>query len=263
LEEAIAQKIYDDKQLQQQQEEEGKGEELKESQEPVPSFEAAAEVPSATLLSSITTSPTPHSSAPTPIPCDETYVKELASKIELLGNSKLTVALLDFGGQSVFDVFRHLFMRKDTIYLIVFDMQDLLSGAVHREATIKELQSSANSVMIHTFDKEDKRTAVTVFVGTHADLVKEEADRREINSVLTGLFASTHLCRLEYEQEQLFYFPINNTIGRGDVHLIQLMTALEEQLMLQNSSVLKQVPFSWLKVLDAFNESPQADLEYT
>ena len=82
----------------------------------------------------------------------------------------LTLSLVDFGGQSVFNVIHHLFFRRQAVYIVVFNME-LLADPSTRESCLKSLRSWLNSITVHTLDSSSKLTASIAIVGTRGDKV--------------------------------------------------------------------------------------------
>ncbi len=57
---------------------------------------------------------------------EELVMKCLADKVSL--DSKYTIALFDFGGQSVFNVIHPFFLTKYGVYIVTFNMEWLLGS---------------------------------------------------------------------------------------------------------------------------------------
>ena len=84
----------------------------------------------------------------------------------------LTLSLVDFGGQSVFNVIHHLFFRRQAVYIVVFNMELLADPSTReRESCLKSLRSWLNSITVHTLDSSSKLTASIAIVGTRGDKV--------------------------------------------------------------------------------------------
>eukprot|EP01040_Poterioochromonas_malhamensis_P027192 gene27192-biopygen3839 len=67
--------------------------------------------------------------------------------------SSYKLLLVDFGGQSIFNVLHGFFMSRYGVYVVVFDMELFLSGdAACRESCRKELKFWLNSITMHTSD---------------------------------------------------------------------------------------------------------------
>jgi hypothetical protein len=180
--------------------------------------------------------------------------------------SDLKVDIFDFGGQEVFAAIHHLFMRKHSVYAVLFNMVDLSTTATaeEREASLEDIGHWLTSIAIHTTDggeggDDDVRmTATVVLVGTRKDKLPDSRDQAEISQLLASRFQH-HPCwrRLltcsagegRNGRAALWFFPIDNTIGREDLVLGELMAALEESL-LASPFVQQMKPITWLRVLD-------------
>ena len=91
-------------------------------------------------------------------------VKCLADAIQT--DSKFIISVFDFGGQSVFNVIHPFFLTRYGIYLLVFNMEWLLTeNSRVREQCLSYLHFWVNSVVIHTYNAKTRETAHIVFVG--------------------------------------------------------------------------------------------------
>eukprot|EP01040_Poterioochromonas_malhamensis_P014488 gene14488-biopygen3313 len=105
--------------------------------------------------------------------------------------SSYKLLLVDFGGQSIFNVLHGFFMSRYGVYVVVFDMELFLSGdAAGRESCRKELKFWLNSITMHTCGSTAGRgkTATVAIVGTRGDKVMKEEDHEKISSQLKDMF---------------------------------------------------------------------------
>eukprot|EP01040_Poterioochromonas_malhamensis_P014449 gene14449-biopygen3305 len=105
--------------------------------------------------------------------------------------SSYKLLLVDFGGQSIFNVLHGFFMSRYGVYVVVFDMELFQSGdAAHRESCRKELKFWLNSITMHTSDSTagSGKTAPVAIVGTRGDKVVKEEDHEKISSELEDMF---------------------------------------------------------------------------
>jgi hypothetical protein len=179
--------------------------------------------------------------------------------------SKLVMSVFDFGGQSVFNVIHHLFLTRYGVYVLVFDMQSLLSE-VTRNSAIDTLQFWMNSVVVHTKDQHDDTIAPILLVGTRKDQVSSAADHQTISNLLYSTFRSHvgwgHV--LEYEEgcgakgrTTLAYFHVDNTKGRGDPTVVHMMQTIED--VISKSAYVKALkPLVWLQCLDKLYETKKS-----
>ena len=84
--------------------------------------------------------------------------------------SDLTISIYDFGGQSVFNIIHHLFLTRNGVYVIVFNMEWVLSDdAVVRANCFRTLRFWMQSVYIHTYENGADNTAPVLLVGTRGN----------------------------------------------------------------------------------------------
>jgi hypothetical protein len=75
------------------------------------------------------------------------------------------------GGQSVFNVIHHLFLTTNGLYLVVFNMQWLLSDDEQvQRSCVQNLRFWLQSVYIHTYQEDLHSTAPVILVGTRGKL---------------------------------------------------------------------------------------------
>eukprot|EP01040_Poterioochromonas_malhamensis_P027208 gene27208-biopygen4194 len=105
--------------------------------------------------------------------------------------SSYKLLLVDFGGQSIFNVLHGFFMSRYGVYVVVFDMELFQSGdAADRESCRKELKFWLNSITMHTCDSTAaaNKTSALAIVGTRGDKVVKEEDHEKISSELEDMF---------------------------------------------------------------------------
>lgn len=107
---------------------------------------------------------------------NELVMQRLSSEIK--SNSKYIVSLFDFGGQSVFNVIHPFFLTQHGVYVVVFNMEWLLSPEkIDYQHCLDYLSFWVNSIIIHTQtssrtrisgdqDESEVRIAPWVLVGT-------------------------------------------------------------------------------------------------
>jgi GTPase SAR1 family protein len=187
---------------------------------------------------------------------DELVMKCLANNIKT--DSKFVLSIFDFGGQSVFNVIHPFFLTRYGVYLIVFNMQWFLDPDERiRMECISYLTFWVNSVVIHTLNDREE-TAPIIFVGTRGDLVVSPADHESISTFLYQTFRSSIAWPFVLENSRtqgvngtidMFFFPINNRLGRKDANLIKLLQVIEDRLDVSDY-IHEERPLTWLKLLD-------------
>ncbi|RYG98562.1 hypothetical protein EON65_51290 [archaeon] len=139
--------------------------------------------------------------------------------------SKFIISLFDFGGQSVFNVIHHFFLTKYGVYLLVFNMEWLVSGKdVEKDNCLAYLSFWLNSVVIHT-QNASGQTAPIAFVGTRKGMVSSPGQHEAISTILynefSGSLAGPHIVENEHAKGRnrttdLYFFPVDNTLSRKD-----------------------------------------------
>ena len=133
-------------------------------------------------------------------------------------NEKLSISLVDFGGQRVFGAVHGLFMNRYGIYLLCFSMASWLSNQQQCE---KDIKMWVNSVVVYTGtinDDQDLQPAPILLVGTHKDQVADVAVHRRISDSIMLLFGDRHPMWKnlhENDKQKLVFFPVDNTQGTG------------------------------------------------
>jgi GTPase SAR1 family protein len=152
----------------------------------------------------------------------------------------------DCGGQQVFHATHHMFLSSFSVYLLVFDMAELLNETTRGEE-LEHLKFWLNSVALHAPD------APVVMVGTHADLVPSASGKAAVDELLKGLrekFKKLHWVG-GGDDGTLLYFPLDNK--RSHPAGTQGVVALREAIVAQAQNldfVKRQVPLSWTLFLD-------------
>ena len=144
----------------------------------------------------------------------EFFMRTMIDRLKI--NEKLTIALVDFGGQRVFGAVHGLFMNKYGLYLLCFNMASWLADQQQCEENIKMW---VNSVVVYTGTVTvdgDLQPAPILIVGTHKDKVADVADHRRMSDSITALFGDRHPVWKnlhENDTQKLVFFPVDNTQG--------------------------------------------------
>ncbi|CAM9943761.1 unnamed protein product, partial [Ectocarpus fasciculatus] len=183
--------------------------------------------------------------------------------MKLLGASKLkstdiSLTLFDYGGQSVFNVIHHLFLTPSGVYVLVFNMESLVSGEEERQLALSYMRFWLNSIIVHAFDRTTGATAPIVIVGTRKDKVPDPEKHAEISTLIYENFKG---CRAwpsvlsnksgssNRAKTLLHFFPVDNTLHRNDPVMADMMSAVEEKL--KSSRYSNQlIPLTWFKCHD-------------
>ena len=144
----------------------------------------------------------------------EFFMRTMKERLKI--NEKLSIALVDFGGQRVFGAVHGLFMNRYGIYLMCFSMVSWLADQQQCENDIKMW---VNSIVVYTgtiTDDRDLQPAPILLVGTHKDEVMDVAVHRRISDSIKGLFGDRHPMWKnlhENNAQKLLFFPVDNTKG--------------------------------------------------
>ena len=162
--------------------------------------------------------------------------------------SDLILAIFDFGGQSVFNIIHHLFLTSYGVYVVLFNMVDILDDN-KREQSLNELSFWINSIVIHTLEAETGKVAPMFLVGSHKDVVGDPEKHKEISDAIEKKFKYNAAWNYIEENDELCFLPVNNLEGQQDDVIMALMCKIEYNLR-GSSYVSKQRPLTWLKALD-------------
>jgi len=186
-------------------------------------------------------------------------------------DTSLVIAVFDFGGQEVFNVIHHLFLTQYGVYVLCFNCEWLQEGAppADTERCLGFLRSWLNSIVLHTYDAENKTCAPVVLVGTHCDIVSSPEEHEKISFKLNeelGKSLAWTFCIKNVEgkgsrgRANLAFFPVDNHQGRDDPVVQYMMRRIEEE-MEAATYTHKQVPLNWFKTMDAIKETGKSFLQ--
>ena len=83
--------------------------------------------------------------------------------------NKITMSIWDLDGQKVFYTLHHLFLTKFAVYLVVFDMRELINTNTQQvNESLDYIQHWLQSIHMHS------RGAPIFIIGTHKDEVKDK-----------------------------------------------------------------------------------------
>ena len=192
---------------------------------------------------------------------EEMVMKMLANMHDT--ESGLMVSLFDFGGQSVFEVIHHLFLTRNGVYALVFNMEWLLTEGQDKERALRFMRSWLSSIAVHTFNKTTLMTAPIMIVGTRLDIVRSPAAHEKISTILHEHLSDNLAWRSVVGNKDgmdsngrafQWFFPVDNKLGKQDAamkHLISIVTEIIERAEYTH----KEVPLTWFKAIDLIAES--------
>ncbi|GBG35164.1 Leucine-rich repeat serine/threonine-protein kinase 1, partial [Hondaea fermentalgiana] len=186
-------------------------------------------------------------------------VMEQADKEE----EETSFTIWDYGGQEVFYALHHLFLTQYGVYVVVFDMREVL-GKEHFQEKLKEeefakLASQDDAIQTLRFWLDSIRLHApgveVALVGTFLDQVSELDQHDDIQEILEKkifreLDGDPKIQRNIWKEEFLQFFPINNQ-DRGDVdgHVARLKDQLTKSVA-EKAFVKEKVPLRWSYCLD-------------
>ena len=204
---------------------------------------------------------------------DLEYALRMLAK-DLQMNSKLLLTFLDFGGQKAFESINQFFMVEQAVYVVVFNMECFLTpdrlpinpdkGITTWSECLKVALHWLSTVVVHTMKPGSTKPAPIFIVGTHKDTVPSPADHQAISEAVSAALGEYNpaLNSLQRnEAEGLYFFPIDNTLGRNDPTMTTLMKCIEAVIETQ-PYVQKMLPLMWFRVLDWMNGQSRFYLTY-
>ena len=164
----------------------------------------------------------------------------------------IILSVWDFGGQSRFYALHLLFLSCLGVYLICFNMVDVLDEKKRQEA-IKFIRFWIQTVSAHTVG-DNGMIAPVILVGTHKDKVPTPADHKKISQILKEELqhcdAWKHVKKKQMkEKDNLNFFPVDNTSGQKDEVVTALMCEIRDSVEGQEY-MTRKVPLTWLALFD-------------
>ena len=201
---------------------------------------------------------------------DDNFITKCLSN-DVYSSSKFVVSLYDFGGQEVFNAIHPFYLTRFGIYVVVFDMEEMLSEDEKiRNECIASLSFWVNSVVVHSLSiirtedgHESQVTAPVAFVGTRKDKVPRPADHERISTMLNSLFSKSLIFSNILKNNAgegrsganiLLFFPVCCNSSEVDPTIASLMKTIERRIEMSDYIHMKK-PASWIKTLDSLRSS--------
>ncbi len=163
--------------------------------------------------------------------------------------NKITMSIWDLGGQKVFYTLHHLFLTEYAVYLVVFDMRELMS---HEESMIKEsldyIRHWLESINMHA------RGAPIFMIGTFKDIVNTKNEHKFIDVELRKMINNQmkmfdKKSIVANDGKALMFWPIDNTLGPNSDDIKQLRVTITD--VINNQSFIKDpIPLQWTTTYD-------------
>jgi GTPase SAR1 family protein len=192
---------------------------------------------------------------------DEDMVMKMLATVED-ADTGLLISLFNFGGQSVFEVIHHLFLTRNGVYALVFNMEWLVTEDADKHEALRFMRNWLSSIAVHTMSKEG-RTAPVVIIGTRLDVVSDGDAHDKISATLFNEFHE-HLAwhsviknengRDKNGRAMHVFFPVDNVVGKKDGAMKHLMSVVQGAID-KAEYTHKEVPMTWLKAIDQMSDT--------
>jgi len=157
------------------------------------------------------------------------------------GNKSISFTIWDYGGQSVFYTLHHLFLTQYGVYLLVFDLREIINNRV---TATGYLEFWIKSLRLHALNSP------VLLVGTFYDKIKKEKDLEIVKSVVHELMNGFPGF---VKSGALGFFPLNNKTKEG---IESIRSAIEKNAWKQDY-VTKPIPIRWMRALDKMLEDTE------
>ena len=157
----------------------------------------------------------------------------------------LKMKILDFAGDEEYYAYHHMFLKNQAVYVVVFNMSDF---------ALEEFQNLKAERLLVWFESVcghvQPKTPIFL-VGTHCEHI-DKNHMQNLNSKLKQILWTSYCDELVVnEDEDLIFFPVENSKGENDVGVqmlrIKIMAAAEECKPTTDDTI----PLSWIRIQDA------------
>ena len=179
-------------------------------------------------------------------------------------DSDLMLTLHDYGGQPIFYSMHHLFIKRNSLYCIVFNMFELMEQKkkTGNGTSLGFLKSWIDAIMVHTLSKDANDTATVAFVGTHKDKCPDEGQHDYFSNMIYELIEGTPVIHKTIRNPlgvgrqgttTHFFFPVDNLQGVKDTIFVELMKRITASVG-KELFVTQRRPIAWMRCVDMFTE---------
>ena len=157
----------------------------------------------------------------------------------------LKMKILDFSGDEEYYAYHHMFLKNQAVYVVVFNMSDF---------ALEEFQNLKAERLLVWFESVcghvQPKTPIFL-VGTHCEHI-DKNHMQNLNGKLKQILWTSYCDELVVnEDEDLIFFPVENSKGENDVGVqmlrIKIMAAAEEC----KPTTDDKIPLSWIRIQDA------------
>ena len=157
----------------------------------------------------------------------------------------LKMKILDFAGDEEYYAYHHMFLRNQAVYVVVFNMSDFVPEE------FKNLKAERLLVWFESVCGHVQPKTPIFLVGTHCEHI-DKNHMQNLNSKLKQILWTSYCDELVVnEDEDLIFFPVENSKGENDVGVqmlrIKIMAAAEEC----KPTTDDKIPLSWIRIQDA------------
>jgi GTPase SAR1 family protein len=167
----------------------------------------------------------------------------------------------DFGGQDTFYGLHHLYMGRNSVFVLLFNMVWFLAESDF-SPHLAFLAFWLNSIAAHAADPEDHRVDPIILVGSHKDVVSSPREHERISKMLCDTFKSSPVwSSVEHftidtsssGKGSLCFFPVDNIRGSKDPVITEIKKTVQE-VVKKEKYIKKKIPFNWLNLLERLQE---------
>ena len=189
----------------------------------------------------------------------------------------LRINMTDLGGQKSFYSLHSLYLTRNSVYLVVFNMQWLVGstadmaagrdGITKRDSCFNYLTFWLHSIFLHT-KAADHSIAPILLVGTHGDMIRSPAEHEAISSMIHERFKASPVFDSVIPLQQgttssgrglLWFYPVDNTRSGTDERVDSIKAAVHDCLK-KEEYLKRKVPLPWLQTLDAIQATKQSHI---
>ena len=163
--------------------------------------------------------------------------------------ASLTLKILDFAGDDDYYAFHHMFLRRQAIYVIAYNMAEFTENEFgETDAKVKRLQFWFESICSHV-----PPTTPIFLVGTHSGNVDKNCIKI-LDGHLRRTLWDTYCDELvvnDVEHEDLIFFPVENSNGNRDAGVQALQKKIMSVAQECRATIACDIPLSWIRIQDA------------
>jgi GTPase SAR1 family protein len=174
-------------------------------------------------------------------------VREASTTISRMGQyviegagENLRFSCWDFGGQDTFYGLHHLYMGRNSVFVLMFNMEWFLAESERDWSKhLAFLAFWLNSIAAHASDpKDDRDMAPIILVDSHKDRVSDPKEHERVSKMLRDNFQSIPAWSSLEGKDSLCFFPVDNTRGSKDPIITEIKKTV--QVVVSKEKYIKQ-----------------------